>query len=94
MAEISLEIDYMVQMWREGAQFVAHAMPIDVMSSGPTQEDARTALDEAVRLFLKTAADLDTLVEVLEDSGYELVDGTWRAPHWVSVEAHSLSVVE
>ena len=27
------DIEYTVQIWKEGRQFVAHAMPLDVMSS-------------------------------------------------------------
>jgi len=46
-------------------------MPLDVMSSGTTPQEARQALDEAVRVFLLTAADLGTLDQVLEESGYE-----------------------
>ena len=45
-------------IWKEGDQFIAHAMPLDVASSGPTPETARQAVDEAVRLFLATAAEL------------------------------------
>jgi len=33
-------IEYTVQIWKEGNQFVAHAMPLDVMSSGRTPEEA------------------------------------------------------
>jgi predicted RNase H-like HicB family nuclease len=51
-----MQIDYTVQVWREDGQFIAHAMPLDVASSGPTVEAARNAVDEAVRLFLATAA--------------------------------------
>ena len=58
-------IEYTVHIWQEGAQFIAHAMPLDVMSSGQTPEQARHALDEAVRLFLDTAAEVGTLEEVL-----------------------------
>ena len=39
-------------------------MPLDVMSSGKTPDEARKALDEAVHIFLVTAADLGTLEEV------------------------------
>ena len=28
------KIEYTVQVWQEGKQFVAHAMPLDVMSCG------------------------------------------------------------
>ena len=50
-------------------QFVAHAMPLDVMSAGVSPEAAREALDEAVRLFLLTAQDHGTLPEVLAEGG-------------------------
>ena len=66
-----MHIDYTVQIWKEGSQFVAYAMPLDVMSSGSTPEAARIALDEAVHLFLVTAADLGTLDEILQETGYK-----------------------
>jgi predicted RNase H-like HicB family nuclease len=61
-----MEIDCTVQIWREGSQFIAHAMPIDVASSGATPQAARAALDEAVKLFIKTAEQNGTLREILE----------------------------
>ncbi len=83
------DIEYTVQIWKEGSQFVAHAMPLDVMSSGPTPEEARKALDEAVHLFLITAADFGTLEEVLQEAGYDLKEGVWISPPWVAIERHS-----
>ena len=64
-------------------------MPLDVASSGETPEGAREAMDEAVRLFLSTAAEHGTLEEVLEDAGYYRDDGSWRAPDWMGVEQRS-----
>jgi hypothetical protein len=29
-----MQIDYTAQVWREDGQFIAHAMPLDVASSG------------------------------------------------------------
>jgi predicted RNase H-like HicB family nuclease len=85
-----MNIEYTVQIWKEGTQFVAHAMPLDVMSSGQTPENARRALDEAVHLFLSTAASIGTLEEILQESGYELNQGRWVSPFWVAVERHSI----
>ena len=82
-------IEYTVQIWKEGDQFVAHAMPLDVMSSGKTPEEARTALDEAVHLFLITAMDIGTLEEVLQELGYEFKEEMWVSPSWIAVEKHS-----
>jgi predicted RNase H-like HicB family nuclease len=84
-----MKIDYTVQVWREGQQYVAHAMPLDVASAGETPEAARQAVDEAVRLFLATAAEHGTLEEVLEDAGYSREGGAWRGPDWLGVEQRS-----
>ena len=83
------DIDYTAQIWKEGSQYVAHAMPLDVMSSGKTPEEARKALDEAVHLFLVTADDMGTLDEILQETGYELREGRWISPSWVAIERHS-----
>ena len=60
-----MKILYTVQIWQEGGQFVAHAMPLDVASCGATADEARHAVDEAVSLFLATAAEHGTLDECL-----------------------------
>lgn len=87
-----MDIDYTIQIWREGNQFIAHAMPLDIASSGTTPQNARTALEEAVKLFLKTAEQQGTLAEVLEDAGYKLEAKQWRSPDWIGVEKHSVPV--
>jgi hypothetical protein len=81
-----------VHIWKEGSQYVAHAIPLDVMSSGPTPDSARLALDEAVRAFLLTVADAGTLEQVLEDCGYELRGEQWVPPDFVALERHELAL--
>ena len=88
-----MQIDFTVHIWKEGSQFVAHAMPLDVASSGSTPEAARIALDEAVKLFIDTAAEQGSLVDVLEEAGYAQVAEHWQSPAWVAVERRS-AVVE
>ena len=85
-------IEYTVHIWQEGNQFIAHAMPMDVMSSGLTPESARKALDEAVRVFLLTLEDMGTTEEVLQECGYQLIQGSWKSPPWISIERHSAVV--
>ena len=84
-----MNIEYTMQIWKEGEQFVAHALPLDVMSSGETLDDARKALYEAVELFLDTVAEMGSLNEVLRESGYKLTKGNWVSPSWVAIERHS-----
>lgn len=85
-----MKLEYTVQIWREDGQFIAHAMPLDVASSGKTPEAARQAVDEAVKLFLATAAGHGTVKEVLEDAGYRRVRGEWRGPAWSGTEQRSV----
>lgn len=87
-----MDIEYTVSIWKEGSQFIAHAMPLDVVSSGKTIDEARRALDEAVHLFLATAEDIGTLEEVLEECGYEFVGGKWYSPSWIAIERHTTAV--
>jgi predicted RNase H-like HicB family nuclease len=86
------KIEYTVQVWQEGKQFIAHAMPLDVMSCGPTPEHASQALREAVELYLVTAAETGTLTEVLEEVGYEPKGQRWISPTWIALERQSVPV--
>ena len=87
-----MNIEYTVHIWEEGDQFVAHAMPLDVVTSGRTTGEARAALDEAVHLFLATAAAQGSLEEILHEVGYELRDGRWISPSWVAIEKRTTAV--
>ncbi len=87
-----MEIDYTVQIWREGNQFIAHAMPIDVASSGPTADAARLALKEAVSVFIASAEEIGTLDDILEEAGYKRQASRWQAPEWVCFEHQSALV--
>jgi hypothetical protein len=87
-----MHLETTVHIWKEGSQYVAHAMPLDVMSSGSTPDSARHALDEAIRAFLLTAADAGTLEQVLEDCGYEHRGDQWVSPDFVALERHELAL--
>jgi predicted RNase H-like HicB family nuclease len=66
-----MKIETTVTVWREEGHFLAHAMPLDVMSSGPTPDAARAAVAEAVRAFVEAATEHGTLGAVLEECGYK-----------------------
>ena len=87
-----MNLDLTIYLTKEGRQYVAHAMPLDVASSGPTPEAAREAVYEAVRAFLLTAADAGTLEEVMEECGYERRGDRWACPDFVALEKHELAV--
>jgi hypothetical protein len=87
-----MNLDLTIYLTKEGRQYVAHAMPLDVVSSGPTPEAAREAVYEAVRAFLLTATDEGTLEEVLEECGYERRGDRWVCPDFIALEKHELAV--
>jgi len=87
-----MNVEYTVQIWREGKQYVAQASPLDVVSAGPTPEQARKALREAVHLFLETAEENGTLEEVLIECRYELDGMTLHSPAWISIERQTTAI--
>ena len=87
-----MNIDYTVQIWKEGDQCIALATPLDVVSSGPNPEEARAALKGAVDLFLETAQEMGTLEEILDECGYEEKENTWVSPPWIAIERQSTAI--
>lgn len=87
-----MTLDLTVHIWREENQYIAHAMPLDVMTSGATPQQARDAIDEAVRCFVKTAEDAGTLEQLLEECGYRRQNGQWTCPDWVGIERHAIAL--
>jgi predicted RNase H-like HicB family nuclease len=47
------EIDFTVQVWKEGPAYVGYAPELDVSSCGDSAAQARARLREAVSLFLE-----------------------------------------
>jgi hypothetical protein len=62
-----MKLGYTVQIWQEGEHYIAHALPLDVASSGPTPAKARAALKEAVNLFLKVVRETGVLKQALAE---------------------------
>jgi len=89
---MGMQIQTHIRVWREGRQFIAHALPLDVASSGPDETAARSALRDAIELFIDSARAMGTLDEILDECGYTLTDGTWRAPTILSQESDLLAV--
>ena len=87
-----MNVEYTVQIWKEDDQYIAHATPLDVVSSGPNPEEARAALKEAVHLFLETALEMGTLEEILDECGYESKEDTWVSPSWIAIERQSTAI--
>ena len=87
-----MNVDYTVHIWKEGKQYIAQAIPLDVASSGETPDEAKKALKEAVHLFLETAREMGTLQDILEECGYEAAGKEWMSPQWIAIEKQSMAI--
>jgi predicted RNase H-like HicB family nuclease len=85
-------IAFTVHIFKEGETFVAYAPELDVSSCGLTGDEARRNIQDAVRGFLETSAQIGTLDEILEEAGYERDGDTWRAPEFISLDRLTMSV--
>ena len=86
------DISFTVHIFKEGATYVAYAPELDVSSCGDTDEEARRNIQDAVRGFLETSAEIGTLEEVLLEAGYQRDGVRWRAPEFVSLDRFTVSL--
>jgi len=86
---MSVPIEYRVEVFEEGDQYVGLCPELNVSSFGDSADEAEASLREAVRLFIEVCKDMGTLQEVLEESGFRHV----RTPEerWVTREPVKLS---
>ena len=61
-----MEIQFTIQIFKEGKLFVAYAPQLDVSSCGGTEAKAKNNLLEAVRLFLAEAEKMGTLSQITD----------------------------
>lgn len=83
-------LTFTVQVFREGKTFVAHNPELDVSSCGSTIEEAKKNLRDAIRGFLKSAAKMGTLPEILEEAGYAYRHKQWIDPNLIALDRMSV----
>lgn len=69
---------------------MAHNPELNVSSCGSTVEEARKNLGDAIRGFLKSAAKMDTLSEILEEAGYLYRHKQWIDPNLIAIDRMSV----
>lgn len=74
-----MKFDFRVEILKEGDQYVAIAPELNVSSFDDSIDGAKSALREAVELFLEECKRMGTLDEVLEEAGFKLKNHSWKA---------------
>ena len=75
---------YRAEVFKDGDVYAGLCPELSVSSFGDSPQEATDSLQEAVLLFLDGLVSLGTLEEVLDESGFELVDGNWRLRERIS----------
>ena len=74
-----MEILARIEIFREGDLYVALVSELNVSSFGETIEEAKESIKEALEAFLEECERMGTLEDVLEESGFSKLHGSWEA---------------
>ncbi|HMV49127.1 MAG TPA: hypothetical protein PLD20_05120 [Blastocatellia bacterium] len=85
-----MNIQFTVQVFKEGRLYVAYAPELDLSSCGGTQAKAEANLLEAVRLFLEEADRMGTLQEILGEAGFVKRQQTLQSRKFITTRSASL----
>ncbi|MFQ6093475.1 MAG: type II toxin-antitoxin system HicB family antitoxin [bacterium] len=73
------EIEFDAIVFQQGKTYVAYCPELDVSSCGEDVGQARDNLRTAVRLFVEEAEKMETLADILQESGYQKdSSGQWK----------------
>lgn len=87
-----MKLDFRIEIFKEGNQYVAIAPELNVSSFGDNPDKARESLKEAVELFLEECQRMGTLKEVLNESGFKLEKKSWFSPNPLVSERMALGI--
>ena len=87
-----MQLNFRIEIFKEGGQYVALAPELNVSSFGGTEQEARKSLKEAVELFLEECQRMGTLEEVLAESGFKLDKKSWYSSDPISIERMALGI--
>ena len=88
-----MHVPYTSQLFEEDEQIVAVCPDLNISSFGDTPQEALTALQEAVTLFLEECQRMGTLEAVLEEAGYQRDPSSpQRWVHREPIQIHHLEI--
>lgn len=81
-----------VEVFREDDLYVALCPSLNVSSYGESVEEAKKSLIEAVEAFVEECVDMDTLEDVLEESGFIKINDVWQPRQAIKEESLALAI--
>ena len=86
-----MNISIRIEIFKEGDVYVALSPELNISSFGETIEDAKKSVREAIEAFIEECETMGTLEEVLEESEFIKVDGSWELRKPVSEESLAIA---
>lgn len=87
-----MKLDFRIEIFKEGRQYVAVTPELNVSSFGNTQKEAKASLREAVELFLEECKRMGTLDDVLVEAGFKPKKSKWRSNDPLITERMALGI--
>ena len=83
-----------VIFYKEGDNFIAHAPSIDLCTAGKSFDDAKSAFDEAFKLFINELEHDGNLEKVLSECGWKKLGTTkrWIEPRHIATVNEEIAV--
>ncbi len=81
-----MDISIRIEVFKEGDSYVALSPELNVSSFGDTVDDAKKSAKEAIEAFMEECERMGTLEEVLEESGFSKIKGSWKSRKPVAEE--------
>ncbi|MGA7879153.1 MAG: hypothetical protein WCA08_26065 [Desulfoferrobacter sp.] len=87
-----MQLSVSIEVFKEDDLYVALAPQLNVSSFGESIDDARSSLKEAIEAFLEECAEMGSLQQVLEESGFINTGDSWQPRRPVLEESLAVAV--
>ncbi len=74
-----MNISVRLEIFKEGDVYVAVSPDLNVSSFGDSIDDAKKSVEEAIEAFIEECKRMGTLEDVLEESGFLKINGSWES---------------
>ena len=67
-----MKLKMTVEIWEKANWYIAKSPELDIVSQGPTIEEAKANLNEVIQIQFEEMLEMGTLEEFLEECGYKV----------------------
>lgn len=87
-----MKLNFRIEIFKEGGQFVALSPELNVSSFGDSPTEAKACLKEAVELFLEECNRMGTIEDVLAEAGFKQKEKAWKSTDPLLTERMALGI--